>query len=272
MSLTSPPVVPRGLRSRRQVLRAAVVGGVASLAAGSGAAASTRHRFAAQRRASSAGAPGSVRVLWQADVAQRLFALTFDDGPSRTYTEPLLDVLADLKVRATFFCVGQAARAHPELVVRASADGHEIGNHSDTHVNLGTASAEETRSELTSCHRTLTELTGQRPALVRPPFGAVSGAVLRVTADLGCDLALWTFALREAGRTTAEAVEQAGSRLTPGGIMLAHDAGGIHRQVGMDAVPHIVQLARQAGYRMVTVSELLAEEQNQLTTPRPPHR
>jgi peptidoglycan/xylan/chitin deacetylase (PgdA/CDA1 family) len=170
VSLERPPAVPHGLQSRRGVLRAAVIGGVVtSFAAGSGAAASTRHRFAAQRRASSAGGPGSVRVLWQADIAKPLFALTFDDGPRSAYTPTLLDVLGELGVPATFFCVGQAARAHPELVARASAEGHEIGNHSDTHANLGTASAEQTRTELVSCHRTLTELTGQRPALLRPP-------------------------------------------------------------------------------------------------------
>ena len=253
-----------GLRSRRDVLRAAVLGGVAtSLAAGSGAAASTRHRFAAQRRASSAGGPGAVRVLWQAGVAQRLFALTFDDGPSSAYTTRLLDVLGELQVPATFFCVGRAARAHPELVARASAEGHEIGNHSDTHVNLGTASADQTRAELVSCQRTLTELTGRRPALVRPPYGAVSGAVLRVTAELGCHLALWSFALDEEGRTTADVVEQARSRLSPGGILLAHDAGDLRRQVGMDAVPYIVQLARDAGYRMATVSELLTQHRDE---------
>lgn len=243
------------------MLRAVVVGGLAtSLAAGSGAAASTRQQFRAQRRASSAGGPGSVRVLWQADVAKPLFALTFDDGPSSTYTAPLLDVLGELQVPATFFCVGQAARAHPELVARAAAEGHEIGNHSDTHANLGTASVEQTRTELTSCQHTLTELVGQPPALIRPPFGAVSGAVLRITAELGCNLALWTFAVREEGRTTADVVEQVRSRLCPGGIMLAHDAGHVRRQVGMAAIPHIVQVARDAGYRMTTVSQLLSEQ------------
>lgn len=240
-----------------------MIGGLAtSFAVGSGAAASTQQRFAAQRRASSAGGPGAVRVLWQADIARRLFALTFDDGPSSTYTPPLLDVLRELQAPATFFCVGQAARAHPELVARAFAEGHEIGNHSDTHANLGTASTEQTRWELVSCQRTLTELTGRRPALVRPPYGATSGAVLRVTAELGCHLALWSFAIDEDRRTTSDVVEQVRSRLSPGVIMLAHDAGDARRQVGMQAIPHVVRLARDAGYRMVTVSHLLSEHRD----------
>jgi peptidoglycan/xylan/chitin deacetylase (PgdA/CDA1 family) len=86
--------------------------------------------------------------------------------------------------------------------------------------------------------------------------------VLRVTAELDCNLALWSFALDEDDRATADVIEQARSRLSPGGIMLAHDAGDARRQVGMDAIPHIVRLASDAGYRMVTVSELLSEHRD----------
>ena len=63
-------------------------------------------------------------------------ALTFDDGPSALYTADILDYLKSEGVRATFFVVGSQARNHPELLLREEAEGHEIGNHTDTHPRL----------------------------------------------------------------------------------------------------------------------------------------
>ena len=59
--------------------------------------------------------------------------LTFDDGPDPAFTPLVLDVLAERGVRATFFCVGDAARAHPDLVRRIAAEGHTVGHHTWSH-------------------------------------------------------------------------------------------------------------------------------------------
>ena len=63
-------------------------------------------------------------------------ALTFDDGPSALYTADILDYLRQEGVHATFFVVGSQARSNPELLLREEAEGHEIGNHTDTHPRL----------------------------------------------------------------------------------------------------------------------------------------
>lgn len=249
---------PEARLTRRQALRAGLAAAAAgSVAVTSGAAATVRQRFAGQRRALSAGGPGSLRVVWQVELRERVVALSFDDGPSRTWTPRLLDQLGELGVPATFFLVGRAARSFPDLVARMAAEGHEIGNHSDTHANLGTAPASTVTAELGRCQRTLSELTGVRPALVRPPYGAVSGAVLRAVAELDCDLALWTFALTQHDRGRTGLVEQVQSRLRPGAVVLAHDAGDSRRELEVDAVPGIVQAVHAAGYRLTTVGNLL---------------
>ncbi|MDB5026687.1 MAG: Polysaccharide deacetylase, partial [Candidatus Eremiobacteraeota bacterium] len=66
----------------------------------------------------------------------KMVALTFDDGPTREITGPLLDVLAREHVPATFFVVGSAVRREPALVRRMAAAGHQIEDHSDTHPHL----------------------------------------------------------------------------------------------------------------------------------------
>src|SRR4051794_28115543 len=60
-------------------------------------------------------------------------ALTFDDGPHPGTTDRVLDILSELKVQATFFCVGRNAKSHPQLVRRALTEGHGIGSHSYSH-------------------------------------------------------------------------------------------------------------------------------------------
>ena len=64
---------------------------------------------------------------------QKRIALTFDDGPHSKYTAEILDILKEYHVHATFFVVGSNVRAYPELVVREISEGHEVGNHTDTH-------------------------------------------------------------------------------------------------------------------------------------------
>lgn len=71
-------------------------------------------------------------IVWQVDTDQPIVALTFDDGPDPIYTPQVLELLERYNVHATFFLIGKHARQYPELVARIRANGHEIGNHTDT--------------------------------------------------------------------------------------------------------------------------------------------
>src|SRR5829696_4627706 len=82
-------------------------------------------------------------------VPDRTMVLTFDDGPDPEWTPRLLEVLHRHGVTATFFVTGASAARHPVLLRRVLADGHEIGNHSTTHSNLGVSSTARARWELT---------------------------------------------------------------------------------------------------------------------------
>src|SRR5699024_11192334 len=88
--------------------------------------------------------------------------LTFDNGYEAGYTEKILNVLAKEKVPATFFVTGHYVNTSPELVRRMVADGHEIGNHSDTHPDFTTLSKEEMESELTRLEKAVAEITSQK--------------------------------------------------------------------------------------------------------------
>ena len=97
-------------------------------------------------------------------------ALTFDDGPSAEWTPKILDILKQKGVKATFFIVGESGETNPGLVQRILTEGHEIGNHTFTHPNLGETSTEVARLEINATQRLVEALTGRSMRLFRPPF------------------------------------------------------------------------------------------------------
>ncbi len=99
-------------------------------------------------------------------------ALTFDDGPHPFYTEQLLDGLKERGVKATFFVTGENAQLHPDIIERMDKEGHLIGNHTYSHIQLTTGNREQFREELIKTNEIIMEITGKEVIYVRPPYGS----------------------------------------------------------------------------------------------------
>lgn len=107
--------------------------------------------------------------------------LTFDDGPHPFYTPKLLDLLAEHNAKATFFVVGEHAKAYPELLKRMSEEGHAIGIHHMHHRSSWTMTPQALREEITQCARVIETITGRAPQLYRPPWGHFNAASMKVS-------------------------------------------------------------------------------------------
>jgi peptidoglycan/xylan/chitin deacetylase (PgdA/CDA1 family) len=118
-------------------------------------------------------------------------ALTFDDGPNPAFTPRLLDVLAAREVRATFFVVGCYAQKQPDLLRRIASEGHLIGSHSWSHLNLALTPAAGIRDQLLRTSDALQQILGQPVPYFRPPFGARRPAVFGIARELGLTPVLW---------------------------------------------------------------------------------
>src|SRR6266511_1929862 len=106
---------------------------------------------------------------------RRRIALTFDDGPSRT-TPGVLDALDAFGVRATFFMIGSWVEQLPDIVRATAARGHELGNHTWTHVDSDrTRELATLRDEVARTNDVIERVAGRRPALMRPPYGSDPG-------------------------------------------------------------------------------------------------
>jgi peptidoglycan/xylan/chitin deacetylase (PgdA/CDA1 family)/glycosyltransferase involved in cell wall biosynthesis len=151
--------------------------------------------------------------------------LTFDDGPHPEHTPALLDTLGQLGIRATFFLVGERAAAHPDIVRRIAAEGHEIGNHTWSHRHPQTLSTAEFVAEVRRTDVLLAELAGRPSALFRPPHGKLTAWQMCQAWRLGQTIVLWNLDPKDYARASADDLASYFQKQPPqgGDIVLMHD-------------------------------------------------
>ena len=188
---------------------------------------------------------------------EKKIALTFDDGPHYKYTEQILDILKKYGVKATFFVIGVNAEKYPQKVKRISDEGHEIGNHTYSHLNLRELDEKEIRQELIKGERAIQKITKKKPKLLRPPGGAYSDLVIKASSEMGCDIILWSQDTRDWAHTPADKIVCGIMDNVKGGdIILFHDFVCPDTPTP-EALEKIIPKLLKSGYEFVTVSELI---------------
>jgi peptidoglycan/xylan/chitin deacetylase (PgdA/CDA1 family) len=188
---------------------------------------------------------------------RRLVALTFDDGPYPVETPLLLDVLAELHVKATFFLIGHDTELFPELAERIERDGHEIANHTLTHPSdFESLDPRTVRSELEGGAEAL-ERYVYDPAIrtmMRPPHGRFSEETVKVAQDAGYHVILWNDDPGDwRAIAPAKIAEHVEAHATAPDIILLHSG----RLATVEMLPQVVARFRKAGFTFVTVGGLM---------------
>ncbi len=189
---------------------------------------------------------------------EKVVALTFDDGPHPRYTPMILDILAEYDAKATFFVIGRNVELYGEHVRRAVREGHEIGNHTYGHVSPSLLSRSQLEDEILRNEGLIEEVVGEPPELFRPPEGYLSAAVRQVAKRDALPIILWNVDTRDWAGVAPDEIARNVMRNTEGGsIILFHD------YIAKDsptprALKKILPQLRAAGYRFLTVSELLS--------------
>jgi peptidoglycan/xylan/chitin deacetylase (PgdA/CDA1 family) len=200
------------------------------------------------------------RADWRGRTDTNAVALTFDDGPGPD-TDAILDVLAERRLRAAFFVVGQQVERYPSVARRIVAEGHEIGNHSFSHPMFLSQSPERTREQLARTQRAIEDATGVTPTLARPPYGIKTPAYFRAARALGLRVVQWSVAGFDWKPLTAERVASHVLRgAQPGAIVLLHDAdseGKRDRRATAASLPIIADGVRQRGLAVAPLATLL---------------
>lgn len=198
-------------------------------------------------------------VVRRVATRERVVALTFDDGPREPFTTQILDALRDQGVTATFFLIGENAQRHPGVVRRIAREGHALGNHTWSHPSLVEIPAWEAREQIRRGQEAIERITGRRPLLFRPPFGAMAGlAGQRGPVAESRSLAImWSV---EASDWSTDSPQRVAVRtlrnVSPGDVILLHDGGGDRSHV-VTATRWVVGNLTRRGFHLVTVPELL---------------
>lgn len=189
---------------------------------------------------------------------QKAIALTFDDGPS-SFTNRLLDCLEQNNAKATFFMVGTEIASFPDEVKRMKELGCELGNHTYDHTELTTLSADEISSEIARVDEQLVNLTGQGASVVRPPYGSVNDTV---KATIGTPMILWSIDTLDWKTLDVEStVEEVMNNVKDGSVILMHDI----YSTSVDAAEILIPQLIEDGYQLVTIHELAALHQTELS-------
>jgi len=176
-------------------------------------------------------------------------ALTFDDGPHCIYTEKLLDGLKERGVKATFFLVGLNIEKNEELVKRMQEEGHIIGNHTYSHVDICKLSKEQRNEEILRTNNMIENITGEKVTYIRPPFGS---CVEESVEDML--VVLWNvdprdWCIMDANKVAANVI----NGVEDGDIILFHDIF----ETSVEAALKVIDELKAQGYEFVTVEELM---------------
>lgn len=210
------------------------------------------------------GFGAGVRIFRQGNPNLPFIALTFDDGPDPTVTPAVLDALKAHGAKATFFMVGRHVEAYPDLARRVANEGHDIGNHTYTHLSPLAHKKVTVDQEFLKAQEAIKKATGVEPHLFRPPRGLYNREALRLVRDYHVTIVLWSRSSRDwLELTPQEMVRSLVGTVRNGDVILFHDGGNLVSSSGgwhqnlVSGLPTLLDELSAKGFHFVAVSDLM---------------
>jgi polysaccharide deacetylase family sporulation protein PdaB len=184
-------------------------------------------------------------------------AITFDSAYGSDQAIPLLDILDEYGVKATFFLCGIWVEDNIELTKEISKRGHEIGTHSQTHPDMAKLSKESITKELTDSANLIKQTIGKEVPLFRPPFGSYNDRLIKTATELGYYTIQWSAdSIDWKGYSATNIAERVLKKVQPGSITLFHtDAKHV-----LGGIRIVADKLKKDGYEFRTVSDLILKD------------
>lgn len=198
---------------------------------------------------------GGYDAIFLSEESEKVY-LTFDEGYEYGLSGNILDTLKAKGVKAIFFITRDFAKAEPALVQRMIDEGHTIGNHSWTHKNYSTFTAEEAQADAMQLHDYVKETFGYEMRYFRFPSGNFTEQSLGAMQQLGYKSVFWSFAykdwLTDAQPGKAESLQKIVDAACPGMIYLLHAVS----QTNADILGQAIDQVSAKGFQWGDPSEL----------------
>ncbi|WP_078551210.1 polysaccharide deacetylase family sporulation protein PdaB [Bacillus alkalicellulosilyticus] len=201
--------------------------------------------------------PEGPQVFYKGDVNEKKVALTFNISWGEQRAVPILDILDEKNIDATFFVSAAWAERYPELIDRIKEDGHEIGNHGYRYENYPSWDGEKIKKDIRHSHQVLTDLTKQKVNLLRPPNGQFDKRVVNIAENLDYSIIHWSVDGKDYENPGVDAiVENVVTQTKNGDVILLHASDSVKQT--HKALPIILDHLSKKGYKFVSVTELMA--------------
>lgn len=201
---------------------------------------------------------GNVNMpIYKVDTDEKKISLSFDVAWGTDNIDDILKVLEKHEVKATFFLVGSWVDDNKDLVEKIHKEGHEIGNHSNTHANTKQLSEDAVVQEIELTSDKISNITGEKTTLFRPPFGDIDTKTLDICKSLGYQVVKWdvdSMDWKQLGPN--HVIERVVKNSQPGSIVLFH-ANINNSATYLDS---IITNLKKEDYKIVPVSEMLYKE------------
>lgn len=201
-------------------------------------------------------------LISRVSIADSLIALTFDDGPMPEYTDSVLAVLEQKNVKATFFVTGQETENHLDEAKSIVAAGHELGNHSYSHSPMVLKSFRFIENEIEWTDQAIRAAGYNGEIYFRAPYCKklfVLPWVLKSNNRISVTWDIEPESYPEIRSNPQKIVKYIEERVQPGSIILLHLMYE-SRETSRKALPMIIDGLHKRGYKFVTVSELIKED------------
>jgi polysaccharide deacetylase family sporulation protein PdaB len=201
-------------------------------------------------------AAGNLKPVYQVKTDQKVIALTFDISWGDQTPYPVLDILQEQDITATFFLSGPWVKQYPDIPRRIQADGHEVASHGYRHINYSNLSKSEVKKEISAAHDNILEITGVTANLIRMPNGDYNNQVIQAAQELGYTPVQWSVdSLDWMNPGIDNIIDRVNKKVHPGAIILMHASDTCKQTTA--ALPTVIQNLQEQGYQFVTVSELI---------------
>lgn len=194
-------------------------------------------------------------LVWDIPNSDKKIFLTFDDGPIPEITEWVLDILKSEEIKATFFCIGDNIKKHPEVYKRILAEGHQTGNHTFNHLNGWKTKTNHYIDNFKLCETECLKLNTEHSFLFRPPYGKIKPSQTKAIRNLGYKIIMWDVLSYDFDPNIIpeKCLENVIPNTEQGSIIVFHDSKKAEKNLKY-ALPKAIQILKNKGFVFDVIS------------------
>ena len=194
-------------------------------------------------------------LVWDIPNSNKRIYLTFDDGPIPNVTEWVLEILKSEDIKATFFCIGDNIKKHPEVYKRILSEGHQTGNHTFNHLNGWKTKTKSYLGNFELCETEHLKLNTEHSFLFRPPYGKIKPSQSKAIRQLGYKIIMWDVLSYDFDPTISveKCLENVISNTEQGSIIVFHDSIKAEKKLKY-ALPKTIQILKDKGFIFDVIS------------------